>query len=1043
MKNIFNIRREPLIVLVSIGLAIGLFITGLTWVFPASAKSLFTGAAWFWTLILVGTLLTLTGAKLAQEQDYPAVPKPILLLAVVAATALVYLFPELFAPGCGGMPRAFAACPAACRITTCSDWAGPGERGCGAKPPNKGCCFAYETTCDPSCNEPDPTPAPTNQPPAISGSVGCTIPGSAGWCKSGAVLNMSASDPQGFSTTITGDIAGEPFSCSGPNCSQALPAGSGTIHFQATAPSSGLSSAVGSTSFAFDPTPPSATLVISGITGASGWYKSAAASTTGSDATSGLASTQVSVDGGAWQPSAALSEGIHSVVGRAIDNAGNVTISSVQTVKVDATAPNTSASVTSGTLVGGWYVSDVVVKANASDLTSGMDLLETRLDGGAWAVGDQLTVTTDGVHALDVSAIDKAGNVASLNMVIRKDVTPPSLSIPSIPDGLNGWYVTLPTLSLAASDSTSGLASALFSNGKTTTAITANGVFNLSAIALDNAGNSTPAATTIRVDTTPPLMSVTAPTPDGLNGWFLTAPTFSLSASDATSGLSSALFGNGQATMTITDDGIFNVNATARDNAGNTSPYVASVKKDSTPPSLSLLTNPDGLNGWYVTRPSLSLVASDATSGLASAIFENGTDSFTTKDGTQVVSATATDKAGNTSSTSQILKVDTIPPTLTPSISASGSNGWYNSAVTISLNAMDTISGVEQTEYSLDGGVWHPGSSLTVSTEGFHTVEMKVRDNAGNTATATRSFKVDTTKPVSAFSNPPEGTQIKAAGTVSFTGTSSDALSGLAATEISLDGGETWLALPSSGGAWFFSWDTLRVPDGLYTILVHADDQAGNRENTAKVQVILGNRPPKVEISPSWWLWESGYIKIQQRQIPLRDVTVRIACEPNHPDVVLKYTGENFPSELKWDRLCGNGAYAAESGDYSVTLTGCDTFGHCAESIGVIKVPFIAPPVPTWTPTFAPSPTSIEPTRQKPTPTQQVVILVTPAPAIIEPTPVLPPKSQSSSLWVWVLTAFALGFSFISLSDPRPRALHRLAQTIQKMEFPHDEPFSN
>jgi hypothetical protein len=202
--------------------------------------------------------------------------------------------------------------------------------------------------------------------------------------------------------------------------------------------------------------------------------------------------------------------------------------------------------------------------------------------------------------------------------------------------------------------------------------------------------------------------------------------------------------------------------------------------------------------------------------------------------------------------------------------------------------------------------------------------------------------------------------------------------------------------------------------------------------------VVVGNKPPKVEISPWWWLWESGHIKVQQRQIPLRDVTVRIACDPNHPDVVLKYTGENFPSELKWDRLCGNGAYAAESGDYKVTLAACDTFGHCSESMGVIKVPFIAPPVPTWTLTVEPTPTAIEPTRQKPTPTQQVVILATPAPAIVGPTQVPSAPSQSSPLWVWVLTAFALCFSFVSFSDPRPRALHRLAQTIQKMEFPHD-----
>ena len=113
MKNIFNIRREPLIILVSIGLAFGLLLTGLAWLSPAFAKSLFSSTAWpWWALIMLGTLLTLTGARQAQEQRYPSIPKPVWLLTVLAATALVFLFPELFAPGCHGMPRAFAACPA-------------------------------------------------------------------------------------------------------------------------------------------------------------------------------------------------------------------------------------------------------------------------------------------------------------------------------------------------------------------------------------------------------------------------------------------------------------------------------------------------------------------------------------------------------------------------------------------------------------------------------------------------------------------------------------------------------------------------------------------------------------------------------------------------------------------------------------------------------------------------------------------------------------------------------------------------------------------
>jgi hypothetical protein len=350
------------------------------------------------------------------------------------------------------------------------------------------------------------------------------------------------------------------------------------------------------------------------------------------------------------------------------------------------------------------------------------------------------------------------------------------------------------------------------------------------------------------------------------------------------------------------------------------------------------------------------------------------------------------------------------------------------------LNALDAVSGLAAIEFRLDGGSWQTGTELTVSADGDHTVEMRATDNAGNVTTATRSFKLDTTPPHSAFSNPPEGSQIKAAGMIELAGSSTDTLSGLARTEISLDGGATWLALAQTAGAWNYAWDTLHIPDGLYTILVRADDQAGNRENTAKVQVIVGNKPPKVEIQPAWWLWEAGYLKVQMRKIPVRDVTVHISCAPYHPDVVLVYTSRNFPSSLKWDRLCGNGAYAAESGDYVVNLTACDTFDHCAEAAGVIKVPFIAPPIPTWTPTAEPSPTALA-VRQEPT--MRPTIAVTPVALPPEPAKLTPPAPQPAFPFLWAplgLFGMLAALAASALSDPRPRALRRLGKLLVRVD---------
>lgn len=1030
--------------MVAVGLGLGLFLTGLSWISPVVSNNLFNNATWFWVLIIVGTILLLLSAKLAQEQHYPVIPKPVLFLTVLAATALVYLFPELFAPGCNGMPRAFAACPAACRIVTCSDWAAPGERGCNAKPPDKGCCFAYQTTCDPACNEPDPTPVPANQPPTISGVIGCNQPGKDGWCVNTAQLILSAIDPQGFSTTITGDIAGVPFSCNGPGCSLALPAGSGSIHFQATTPSSGLSSAVGNLNYSFDPTPPSVDLAITGIPGASGWYKTANVSSNGSDGISGLASNFISVDGGNWKSSAALAEGIHSIIGQAIDNAGNETVTAPQMVKVDGKSPDLNAAVISGTLIAGWYTTDVIVKANALDTTSGISLIETRLDDGTWLLGDQATVSLDGEHSLDISTTDYAGNVTSMNMIIKRDTTPPSLSILPNPDGVNDWYISLPTLSLAANDPASGLAGAMFSNGKTTTEITTDGIYNLSASAADLAGNTLSTSKTVRVDTTPPTLYIPS-SPDGENNWYISLPTLSLFSEDKTSGLNSALFENGKPTITASSDGIFHFSATASDIAGNLSSALTTVLVDTTPPSLSISVPylPDGLEGWYVTRPTLSLVASDSSSGLANAAFDNGTTTYTPAEGEQVISATAKDNAGNITRISQDIKVDTTLPVLAPVISGSFTNGWYNSPVTISINTLDTTSGVNQPEYRLDGGDWQSGSGLTVYAEGEHSIDMRVTDRAGNISTAMRSFKLDTSKPISAITNLPQGNKPAVSGLVSITGSSSDKYSGLSSVEISVDDGKTWLSVPALDGIWSYKWDTRQIPDGTHSILVKTEDRAGNLEEKAGIQFVVGNMPPLVEIQPSWWLWDSGYIRVKPRQISLGDVSVRISCAPYHPDVVLSYNDKNIPSEIKWDRRCGNGAYAAESGDYSVTVKACDVFGNCSNASGVIKIPFLSLPVPSWTPTSEPTAKSTELIAQN-TPTPQPVNLSPPSNHPLVEVTSIPTETDRPDLFsISVLSAFVIGFFFLTLSDPRPRALRRLANTIQKMESSHEQPLSN
>jgi len=122
-------------------------------------------------------------------------------------------------------------------------------------------------------------------------------------------------------------------------------------------------------------------------------------------------------------------------------------------------------------------------------------------------------------------------------------------------------------------------------------------------------------------------------------------------------------------------------------------------------------------------------------------------------DGSYSFTATAGDGLGNTTAASApyAVTIDTAAPVTTPSFGGTaGTGGWYTSSVTVTLNESDAISGVAQTNYSLDGGsTWQAYSSpFVVSAQGSTSVQFYSTDVAGNVqATQTQTFKVDSLAP--------------------------------------------------------------------------------------------------------------------------------------------------------------------------------------------------------------------------------------------------------------------------------------------------------
>ncbi len=176
------------------------------------------------------------------------------------------------------------------------------------------------------------------------------------------------------------------------------------------------------------------------------------------------------------------------------------------------------------------------------------------------------------------------------------------------------------------------------------------------------------------------------------------------------------------------------------------------------------------------------------------------------------------------------------PPAPTPSdtlapvtVQTGADDLWHNTAVTVAFSATDDVSGVAYTEYSLDGGAWTKGTSVTIAppkktaVAAIHTVEYRSVDVAGNVESSSTAFvKIDTKKPVTTSN----ATSTAYAGSFTLKLTALDPDAGVKATYVSIDGGAYQQATTATiTGA------------GRHTIRFYSIDNAKNTETAKSVTV--------------------------------------------------------------------------------------------------------------------------------------------------------------------------------------------------------------
>jgi len=181
----------------------------------------------------------------------------------------------------------------------------------------------------------------------------------------------------------------------------------------------------------------------------------------------------------------------------------------------------------------------------------------------------------------------------------------------------------------------------------------------------------------------------------------------------------------------------------------------------------------------------------------------------------------AKDNAGNYSTeTYEYVYIDTTPPVTTSGLSGTIYSGSiYDTAVQVSLNATDNLSGVAHTYYQIDGGSTAPyGGAFNVSTLGAHNVKYWSVDNAGNTETAhSISFSIvsPTTAAVVASPNPSfVGESVKLTGTVTAN------VSGTPTGSVTFWNGATNLGTGTLNGSGVASINTTALPAGALTLQI-------------------------------------------------------------------------------------------------------------------------------------------------------------------------------------------------------------------------------
>ncbi len=302
-------------------------------------------------------------------------------------------------------------------------------------------------------------------------------------------------------------------------------------------------------------------------------------------------------------------------------------------------------------------------------------------------------------------------------------------------------------------------------------------------------------------------------------------------------------------------NGTYPVSVAVRDGAGNPGTATQQLTIDTVPPEITLEGGPS-----VTTNDRTPTIAgtSDAAAGtfvrvtvasqsLVAVVHVGGTwnvRAAALTDGHHPVTASVSDPAGNESSASQNLSIDTTGPVVAIS---GGPEALTNDATPRISGSVDVDPGSLVSVYvaneTVTGTVGDGGWSVTAAElpDGPHRVVVRVADAAGNRARATQMLTVDTAAPRITIDGGATAATRQARPTLAGT---SDGAPGATIT-VSI-GGRSMTTLLQPNGRW--NTNAGAVADGRWTVQASVRDPAGN-SGTAVQSLSKDTKAPNTRIT--------------------------------------------------------------------------------------------------------------------------------------------------------------------------------------------------